>query len=258
MKSKKTNRNLTKFNKKSTNIGKFFVIFVFFCFFLSIILLSNVFATLLNVKNIGLFATNINTDNVNLYCIAFGDYETEQSAQYQSELLKKKGGAGFIYKTNQNYTILLSGYLDEKSCDEVLNKNKDNFEQLHIQKISIPKTNYSYRKTTTNIQPLKDIVNLNIETFNCLHNISNKYDSGELLSSKVYNELFNLAYDINTKIENFKSNSMLTSENNYIKLIKQAENIYSKVNSLILNTSKNELSQNIKYCYLDIILLSFN
>lgn len=256
MKKLKTNPNLTKNSKINKKIGKFFILFVFFSFFITIILFSNIFARFLNVRNLGFFATNVNSNSTSVYCIAFGNYETEQSAIIQAEYLKEKGGAGFIYKTDDGYTVLLSGYFDKAVSNEVLKKNIEIFEQLHIVEIVLPKTNYSYNGTTTNIAPLKNIINLKIDVFNALHEISNKYDSGELLSSKVYNDLFALAYEINTKIENFKNSSLLTSANSYNNLIRDAENIYSKVNSLILNTEKSKLSQSIKYCSLDIILLN--
>ena len=256
MKKLKISQNLTNFKKNNKNIGKFFILFVFFSFFLSIILLSNIFARFLNVKNLGFFASNVNASSISVYCVAFGNYETEQSAFIQAEYLKEKGGAGFIYKIDNSYTVLLSGYLDKAKCNEVLKKNVDNFDKLHMVEIVTPKTNYSYNGATTNIEPLKEIINLKLDTFNSLHDISNKYDSGEFLSSKTYNELFTLAYNINNKIESFKKASMLTNSISYKSLIMDAENIYSKVNSLILSTEKNKLSQSIKYCSLDIILLN--
>ena len=256
MKSSKTNTNLTKFNKNNKKIGKFFILFVFFAFFSSIIMLSNVFAKFLNVKNIGLFAENVNASSQNIYCVAYGSYETENSATIQAEYLKEKGGAGYIYKIGNSYTILLSAYLDETSCKNVYDKNIDNFENLHIEKLKTTKSNISYNKTTNNVKPLKDIINLKIDVFKNLHDISNKLDAGEIISQNAYNQLFNLSYDVNKKIENFKETSMLTSSSSYNTLIKDAENIYSKLNTLILNTPKNQLSPSIKYYSLDIILLN--
>lgn len=253
MKTSKTNTILTKINKKNKKIGKFFVLFVFFSFFLTIILISNVFANFLNVKNFGLFSENVNAKSHTFYCLAYGNYESENSALIQADYIKQKGGAGYIYKIGNSYTILLSAYLDENSCKNVYETNKNNLD-IHIEKLSTQKTNYSYNKTT-DISSLKDMINLKLDVFNALHEISNKFDAGEYLSQKVYNELFNLTYEVNQKIETFKNTSMLTSSIDYNNLIMEAQNIYSKLNTLILNTPKNNLSQNIKYYALDIILL---
>ena len=255
MKSSKTNTTLPNFKKKNKKMGKFFILFVFFAFFASIIMLSNVFATFLNVKNIGIFANNVNSNAINLYCVAYGEYESEKSATVQADYLKQKGGAGFIYKLDNCYTILLSAYLDENVCKKVFNNNKDNFDKLNTQKITLSKTNYKYNKVNTDVKPLKEIIDVKLNVFKTLCEISNSFDSGQMLSSEVYNKLFNLSYSVNSKIENFKNSSSLTTLSNYNQLILNAQNVYSKLNNFILSTPKAQLSSSLKYCAIDIILL---
>ena len=244
---------LTEKNKKT---GKIFIIFVFLSFFASLILISNVFAKVLNV-NI-LFASNakVNSSSYSVYCICYGSYETENSALMQTEYLKSKGGAGFIYKFSENYSVILNAYLDKNVCKGILDKNTENFDNIHMETINISKSNYNFNKANLNTKPLKEIISLPLDIFNELHNLSNKYDSGEYLSSRIYNELFKLAYNINSKIENFKNKNNLINLKNYNQLLLNAQNIYSKVNNLILNTPKSELSQSIKYTSLDVLLIN--
>lgn len=255
MKSHKKNNDIL-YRRKKTKIGKGFILFIFVCFLTSIIFLASALSNILsvNVFKLGIFSNAVSISQTTLYCIAFGDYESEEAAVVQSEYIKSKGGAGLIYKNAESYTILLSAYLSQQACNNVYDKNIEIFKELNKVNISLNKEKIQHNKTK-DVSVLNNIIQLPISTFNTLHEITNSYDGGLITSHETYNLLFNLSYNINSAIEEFKNSSMLTSEENYNKLLQQANNIYSKVNNLILNTSKSELGWKIKYCSLDVILL---
>ena len=241
--------------RRKVKAGKFFILFVFCCFFTSLVLLASVLSNVLSISNWGLFNT-VSVEANTMYCVCYGEYETENSATIQSEYIKTKGGAGLIYKNGETYTILLSGYLDKQTCQNVYDKNIENFDKLHQVTISLSSNDIQHTKSTKNITSLENIVNLPLTTFKTLQEICNSLDGGHCTSHQAYNQLFNLAYNINNVIQDFENSSMLTSKQDYDNLLLTAKNIYSKINSLILNTAKSDLSWKIKYYGLDIILLA--
>ena len=241
--------------KKSAKAGKIFIIFVFGCFFTSLVFLASVLSNVLSISDWGLFNT-VSVEANTLYCVTYGQYETENSAIIQSEYIRTKGGAGLIYKNGETYTILLSGYLDKQTCQKVYDKNIENFDKLHQLSISLSSENIKHSKSTKNISSLENIVKLPLTTFKRLQEICNNLDGGHCTSQQAYNQLFNVSYDINNVIQDFEKSSMLTSKQDYDSLLQTAKNIYSKVNNLILSTAKSDLSWKIKYYALDIILLA--
>lgn len=256
MKNENSYKTLTKFKRKNKKVGKIFILFVFACLFGSIIFISSVISNFLCIKNWGLFVNSVSIPTVNLYCIAVGEFENENLALTQSELIKEKGGAGYIYKNNQTFTVLVSGYLDKKTCQDVIEKNNLIVENLTCLEITISKTHIAHNRAKSEVSNLTDICNIALNTFKKLQEISNGFDSGELSSNQTYNQLFDLSYQIDAVISNFKTQSLLTSSENYDLLLSRAKNIFSKINNLILKTSKQQLSSEIKYCALDVMFVN--
>ncbi len=255
MKNKKSDKSVTYFQKKPKKVGKFFVLFVFVCFFGSIIFISSALSNFLSIKNWGVFVNSVSVPAINLFCVACGEYETETAATVQSELIKDKGGAGYIYKNNQTYTVLLFGYLDKTTANNVIENNISKLENLFLLQISIPKTKIQHNKSAKDVSALTNICEISLNTFKQLQSISNSFDKGELTSNQTFNKLFNLSYEIDKVIKSFEKQSMLVNSETYNFLLANAKNIFSKVNNLILNTSKQYLSCSIKYVALDVLFI---
>ena len=92
MKNKKSDKSVPYSRKKQNKVGKFFILFVTSCFFISIIYISSALSNFLSIKNWGVFVSSASIPAINMFCVGCGEYETENSALVQSELVKEKGG----------------------------------------------------------------------------------------------------------------------------------------------------------------------
>lgn len=255
MKKQNSDERLTYLRKKNKKTGKIFILFVFACFFTSLIFISSALANLLCIKNWGLFVKSASVPAVTIYCVASGQFETENSAIIQSELIKEKGGAGYIYKNGETFTVLLFAYLNQATAQKVIENNSDKVADLFCLTIETSQTKIQHNKSAKDISSLTNICQLPLNTFKKLQAISNSFDGGELTSSQTFNKLFSLSYEIENVIKNFESQSLLVSSENYNMLLEKAKNIFSKVNNVILNSSKQSLSCNIKHVALEVLFV---
>lgn len=67
------------------------------------------------------FDTPTASQNFSYYCVQTGQYENKQTAEYYAHNTKDKGGAGFVY-LSEDYRVIASVYGDEAQANKISNR----------------------------------------------------------------------------------------------------------------------------------------
>ena len=116
---------------------------------------------------------------INYYALQSGEYETIEEATMYSQRVRELGGAGYVYKKELSYKVLVSVYENENNAKSVLEKISSSLPNAEVIVLKSPKIVMEYNLDDTDKKCLQDALNLFHSVFTKLYSISISYDLGD-------------------------------------------------------------------------------
>ena len=116
---------------------------------------------------------------INYYALQSGEYSTIEEATLYSQHVRELGGAGYVYKKEMSYKVLVSVYENEKDAKSVREKILPSLPNAEIIVLKSPKIVMEYNLDDADKKCLQDALNLFHSVFTKLYSVSISYDLGE-------------------------------------------------------------------------------
>ena len=131
------------------------------------------------VANLG--GSNVVTaPSISYYAIQEGEYDTIEEATLHSQKVREIGGAGYVYKKDLIYKVLVSVYEKENDATNVLNKIKGVLSDAKVIVLQSPQIVMDYNLEEADSKCLEDVLNLFHNVYSKLYALGVGYDSGEI------------------------------------------------------------------------------
>ncbi len=121
----------------------------------------------------------ISVPNINYYAVQSGEYDTIEEATMYSQRVRELGGAGYVYKKDLTYKVLVSAYENEKDAKSVLGKISSSLPNAEVIVLKSPKIVMEYNLDDADKKCLQDALNLFHSVFTKLYSVSVSYDLGD-------------------------------------------------------------------------------
>lgn len=202
--------------------------------------------SLISTAMINIFSTTIDVESQYVYAISMAKGQDKDSVAAQASSLQSQNGAGYVYKSGDDFHLLASLYENKTDAEKVKKKLEETNISCEILSIEIPpqKVEGSFNQKNVIVEVLKTP----FEIFRQL------YDVAVSLDTNLVNET-TAKLNCNTIYSNFvatKSNFQ-TLCGNLKEIATKLENIENALKNLINETAGN-FSSLIKLTYCKILL----
>ena len=233
--------------------SKFFVfIFSILCVGLCVVA-ANLLSSAITVS--GKAVSSSGFSELKVFAISLGEFTSESQAKTLAEQISKKGGAGFVYKTDNLFYVLASAYEEENDAKLVQKNLSEAGTTSNIIEISCGIPEFKDVSSTQQKKAFQSALTQLKSTFILLYDISVSLDTGAIDETKAKIEII----DVNSQLETIlKKTSKGTSAIDGI-YYQQISNTFSEIEDC-LNVLKNyesidgvSLSSKIKNGYLSVV-----
>ena len=132
-----------------------------------------------SVSNINANMSAVVVSAKDYYAIQSGEYSTIEEATLQSQKVREIGGAGYVYKKDDNYKVLLSVYDSKTDAESVVDKISSVLPDSTVVTLKAPEIVMDYNLEEADKKCLEDALNLFHNTFARLYSIGVSYDVGQ-------------------------------------------------------------------------------
>lgn len=202
-----------------TKSGKFFVIFSCTVCFVLCIALADLFSTFITV---GSFA-GVNGGKINaysIYAVYLHQSSIKSSALEQASVVKRMGGAGYVWESEGIYYVVASAYIEENDAKKVKENLFESGHSAEIFVINFSEILIGRDYSAEEISALTSALNLFKNTYKNLYDTSISLDTLILTETQCRLEFANIQSDVSKKKSDFEAlfNSKLTPNLLQIKL----------------------------------------
>jgi hypothetical protein len=166
---------------------------------------------------------SVDAEDQTYYLLQSGVFENEQNATDAAAAIKKRGGAGYIFKDNEKNKVILSAYKtenDAKSVKDSLLKTENI--TTYIFNIKLQGLNFSITASNGQAQALKEGIALPAECINKLMELSVKFDKGESIEDGIQQlktNCISIRDQMNAVIKDDEKNQAIVQFKEYIALL---------------------------------------
>lgn len=199
------------------------------------ILFVNV-ASLLGYDNFVFFVKyDVNISSKNYYALSFGEFDDLLVAEQSLQGVIAQGGAGYLWKLNNNYNVVAFIYNSTNDANNVMENLNTTKYDLSVKTISTNSIKTNLKDCTKEqIESVNNSINYVVKVIDEIYNLSIKFDKSEVTATFVSNELNNYKGNMLSSLEELKSiNSgssfVLNCKNLLIKTTNDIENIINKI-----------------------------
>lgn len=190
-----------------------------------------------------------------IYAVSLGQYSSKSQAESTCEAIAKKGGAGYIYETNNMYYVLASAYEKENDAKLVQENLSSNGISSKIIKIGVSSVDFSNASSSTQKKAFSSALVELKNAYVSLYDISVSLDTNSYDDAKAKIEIICVKGNLETALEKISKGSS-SYDGIYYQMIKNTFN--SVVDNLndIKNyqvTNNISLSAKIKFTYINLI-----
>ncbi len=242
----------------SKSMGIFGIITI--CVSLALIfVLADLFSSVLTLGDFAfLNATGSKSSSYKIYAISLNKTLSKESADNFALEIKQKGGAGFVFKKEEQYYILASAYENENDAIKVRDKLGDDKIDSEIVEIDIGEIKIDMNFSSAEKITMTNSINLFKEIFKKLYNISIELDTSikSLTECKLLvNEERNYIDEIKKSFDNSFNNKL---NNEIIKIRTKIIELEAMTEKLISEASEQSsiFSSQLKYAYIQAIILN--
>ncbi|MDD3396977.1 MAG: hypothetical protein PHR96_00300 [Clostridia bacterium] len=236
--------------------GKFFVIFSCFISIALCVALADLFSTFITV---GSFA-GVNGGKINaysIYAVELHQSSIKSSALEQATVVKKIGGAGYVWESEGVFYVIASAYIEENDATKVKENLIESGYTAEILKIDFCEISIGRNYSAEELSALSSALNLFKNTYKNLYDISISLDTLILTETQCRLEIANIQSDVSKKKSDFEAlfNSKLTPNLLQIKL--SMNSLSTLIQQLIdyVETTTQPFGSKMKYNYMEILLL---
>lgn len=210
----------------------------------------------------GIIQVSSNANNAlcefKVYAISVGSYSTKNTAETIALSYRQKNAAGFIYKENEKYHIIVSAYEKENDAKMVKESLEKENLQCEIILISFSEVHLKNISSTTQEKTFLESLNIFKTIFIELYDISISLDTEVIDETKAKIDIISLKATTEERLQ--KINRGTTSVDGiYYQIIKNKyEEVISELNYLknYESTENINLSSKIKFSYLNILTIA--
>ena len=243
---------MTKFNKSPK------ILTILFCVLCLAICLSmsELFSSLITVGGFNSSSkdSQVKQNSFSLYAISVLASQTKVQAKEMCELIKRKGGAGYIWQTSESYYVLTSCYENQADAQKVSDNLKESNTQNEIIKLDFE----SITITIDGIEQEKSALEKSVQSYKNLYkklyDLSVSVDTELLTEIKAKVSLSEITSDFAKTKSSFESlfNSRLTSTLLELKLsLGSVSNMLGELADFSSTTIP--YSSQIKYTYFQVL-----
>ncbi len=220
------------------------------------ICVAEVFASVLTVGSLNISSASTTTiSDFKVYAISLGSYSTKNIAQSNAEIIQKKNGAGFVYKSNGTYKVLASAY--EKENDAKLVQENLLKEDIMSEIITITFNKIQLEKVSSISQEKEFVESLNIfkTVFLKLYDISVSLDTAVFDQTSAKIKIIETKANVEESLENLNKGTTAV-DGIYYQIIKNKYNaIIDELNELKNFEEENGVvfSAKIKLAYFNVL-----
>ena len=241
---------MTKINKSP----RFFVVFTAVICIMMCISVAELFSSIITVGAFGVTKNNDVKQNVfSVYAINLFSSETKVQASEMGELVRKKGGAGYIYQSDKFY-VLASCYENKADAEKVSSTLKDSETDNQIIQIDFKNLTFSVKLNDQEKNTLNGAVTCFVNVYRKLYDLSVSVDTKlytEIQSKVELNEIIGEFSKIKSNFETL-FNPKLTA--NLLSLKLSLNNVEKILNNLAeFSSTEVPYTSQIKYTYFDIL-----
>lgn len=230
--------------------GKIFVLLLSLACIAVCVLLASVLSSAITVSGT---SSNSSYDGFEIYAISVGSYTSKQAAQATEEDVMQRGGAGYIYKKNELYYVLVSAYERENDAKLVKENLAASNNACTIIKIEIAAPDLSKASSTSQakafLSALGEIKNSVLK----LYDVSVALDTKAIDETKAKIQIIEIKGNLEKEFEKLSRGSNAVDGIYYQTIKNTFSTLESELSALRNYQAINgiSLSTNVKKTYLN-------
>lgn len=231
--------------KPKKSLPKVFKILLFLCLIFATIC-AGVFLSGL-IPNIAGINTNLIVKNRQIYAVSGGEFEDYNTAIVFSETLKKQGGAGYVFKTENAYNVLLSAYPKKEDALTVIENLSQEGVDTFLVTLNYQSLSMSLECENDEKKIIKNACNSFFDCYDSLYTLSLDYDRNSYSKGEILNQIEDLKTDIEKNKKLLKTSNQNISQASLVYLKLYLDEMVEVVDNLL--NCKENFSAEIKYSY---------
>ncbi len=239
-----------KFNKKIKSKSKILKIISFVLIVSVVCVGAYYFVFYIPLANIFNLNRNMIFNNKKFYCIVMSSLQNYSEAVVLSEQIKNQGGAGYILNKDNSYMVLASAYELQEDALKVKNNLSSSQINVEILELNFKPLTIKINLNTNQITELKKSINLFVNQYKNLYDLSINYDSAKITTQELFTNINNNIETCQNNKESFNLAFKTVDDYSIVYVKIYLNNIISVLKS-IQNTEK--LSSELKYAYFQIL-----
>lgn len=132
-----------------------------------------------SVSNLGNSSGVVTAPAIDYFAVQSGEYSTIEEATLQSQRVREIGGAGYVYKKDLTYKVLVSVYEKQEDAESVVSKISDTLPRAEVVTLKSPEIVMDYNLNEQDSKCLSDALNVFHSIFSKLYSISTSFDLDE-------------------------------------------------------------------------------
>ena len=237
--------------KKHTN--KFFILIFSVVCVAVCVLFANLLSSAITVS--GSAKTPSTYSPFTVYAISLGQYTSKSSAEAICSDVKKKGGAGYVFKEDSLFHVLASAYEKENDAKLVQENLIESGIDSTIVKMEIGDASFENVSSSSQMKEFKSALSALKTAFLSLYDISVSLDTSATDETKAKISIIEVKSDLEKNVNSIsKGNSSV--DGIYYQMIK---NTFDETEEILIELKDYEningitLSSKIKYVYIEVL-----
>lgn len=161
--------------------------------------LSESFSDMVGINN------NLLVKQRQIYCVDAGVFDDYNTALVLGETIKKQGGAGYLYRQDKNYHVMLSAYPDKQSALRVIDNLCQEGVDANLCVITLEGVSLK-TETDSLTKSVATALNLFYDCFDALYDLSIDYDTNVVSKSECINKIEQLKTNVEQSQKNLNTN----------------------------------------------------
>jgi len=200
----------------------------------------------------------ISLSNMNYYAVNTGSFSSVELASEVATKIKNLGGAGYVYKHNGEYNVLMYVYSSREDAISVSQKVTEQGFNPSILTLECGAKNYAYNLSSDDRQTFINAINSFDSIYSQLYKITNNYDSKQTTISASRLELITMQKDFERMYTKFLNTFSNTQDENIVKIIKKLDIVSGELEILVdpLMLDSNFASL-MKHCCINLVIARY-
>lgn len=231
--------------KPKKSLPKFFKILLFLCL-VSFTIFAGFFLSRL-IPNIAGINTNLIVTNRQVYAISGGEFEDYNTALVFSETIKKQGGAGFVFKTNDMFNVLLSAYPKKQDALTVIENLSQEGVDTFLLTLNYQSLSMNLECDSSEKKIIKNACNSFFDCYDGLYSLSLDYDKNSYSKGEILNQIEQLKASVEKNKQLLKTSNQNVSQASLVYLKLYLDEMVGTLENLL--DCKENFNAQIKYSY---------